>query len=81
MRWAIEQGLRHFDFTVGGEDYKKLWCDTHLVLFNALGYRSLAGALFIMVHRIRDRLKANGRFRRLAMNLVRLWRLRPTQSP
>ena len=28
MRYAIEQGLKRFDFTIGDESYKRDWCET-----------------------------------------------------
>jgi CelD/BcsL family acetyltransferase involved in cellulose biosynthesis len=37
LRYAIEQGLKRFDFTIGDESYKRDWCETeqHLHDFSA----------------------------------------------
>jgi len=43
LRYAIERGLKHFDFTIGDEPYKRDWCDTEQQLFDYAGATSLRG--------------------------------------
>jgi len=43
--YAIEQGCRHFDFTVGDEPYKHDWADTELKLYDYLQAGSTRGEL------------------------------------
>ena len=45
LRYAIEQGCRHFDFTVGDEPYKHDWADTELKLYDYLQAGSARGEL------------------------------------
>ena len=45
LRYAIEQGCRHFDFTVGDEPYKHDWADTELKLHDYLQAGSTRGEL------------------------------------
>ena len=31
--WAIENGISKFDFTIGGEPYKAIWCDAEMLIY------------------------------------------------
>lgn len=35
MQWCIANNITIFDFTIGDEPYKDIWCETQLELFNA----------------------------------------------
>ena len=35
MQWCIANDITIFDFTIGDEPYKEIWCETQLELFNA----------------------------------------------
>lgn len=43
MRYAIERGLRFFDFTIGDESYKLEWSDTHMRIFSYVRFRTVRG--------------------------------------
>ena len=43
MRYAIEHGFRHFDFTIGDERYKLEWSDRTLVLYDHVAPASARG--------------------------------------
>jgi CelD/BcsL family acetyltransferase involved in cellulose biosynthesis len=43
MRYAIEQGLQVFDFTIGDEPYKREWCDHVLHLYDYVAPTTLRG--------------------------------------
>ena len=45
MRYAIEQGCREFDFTIGDEPYKRDWCDAELRLYDHRSAVTLRGWL------------------------------------
>ena len=45
MRYAIENGCRIFDFTIGDERYKRDWCDTELALYDYIAPVTWRGAL------------------------------------
>ena len=43
LRYAIERGLKRFDFTVGDEPYKRDWCDSEHQLFDYAAITSVRG--------------------------------------
>src|SRR5438876_281330 len=45
LRYAIEQGCRIFDFTIGDEPYKRDWSDTDLKLYDLISPTTWRGAL------------------------------------
>lgn len=54
MRYAIERGLRRFDFTIGDERYKSEWADHKLSLYDHVAAASVRGLLakpLILGHR------------------------------
>lgn len=63
IRWAIENDLKVFDFTIGGEEYKKLWCDQSLSTYDYLSYRSARGLIYVYIGKLISLLKTNRRSR------------------
>ena len=57
LQWSIEQKLKIFDFTVGGEEYKKEWCNRNIKLHEILLPRTLKGQLYMQVLMAKQRLK------------------------
>lgn len=54
LRYSIERGLTHFDFTIGDERYKREWSDRTLLLYDhvaAASARGLAAAAMVHGHR------------------------------
>jgi CelD/BcsL family acetyltransferase involved in cellulose biosynthesis len=45
LRYAIDNGLQQFDFTVGDEPYKRDWSDTELRLYDHVAAVTLRGSL------------------------------------
>jgi CelD/BcsL family acetyltransferase involved in cellulose biosynthesis len=43
MRYAIEQGIKVFDFTIGDEPYKREWCDSELHLYDYVAPTTMRG--------------------------------------
>jgi CelD/BcsL family acetyltransferase involved in cellulose biosynthesis len=43
FKWCFDHGVEVFDFTVGDEPYKDLWCDRELALFHHVQATSLQG--------------------------------------
>ena len=43
LRYAIERGLKRFDFTIGDEPYKRDWCETEQQLFDYSAAATLRG--------------------------------------
>ena len=46
---AVGQGLKVFDFTIGGEEYKKDWCDTEIQYFQYLGAKTIVGYGYLIL--------------------------------
>ena len=57
LKWSIEQGFKVFDFTVGGEEYKKEWCNQEMKLLEVLHARTLKGYLYFNALMARRALK------------------------
>ncbi|MCE7997966.1 MAG: GNAT family N-acetyltransferase [Rhodobiaceae bacterium] len=52
MRWATEQGIRTFDFTVGDESYKSKWCEVQIDLHDHLTAKTLRGSVALIRTRV-----------------------------
>ena len=46
--WAISNGIKKFDFTIGGESYKNIWCDEEMAIYRHLKIRSFRGIIFYL---------------------------------
>ena len=57
LEWSIQNKLKVFDFTVGGEQYKKDWCDTETSLYETLEPVTLKGKMYVMSQRTKQRVK------------------------
>ena len=49
LEWAIENHLEFFDFTVGDESYKKIWCDMETKLYETLRSFTFKGRIYILI--------------------------------
>jgi len=45
MGYAIEHGMKVYDFTIGDETYKRDWCDGAQTLYDHISFATLRGAL------------------------------------
>ena len=51
LRYSIEHGLKHFDFTIGDERYKREWSDRTILLYDHVTSASVRGwPAMTMVH-------------------------------
>ena len=57
IEWAIQDDLKVFDFTVGGDNYKKDWCDTETPLFEILEAVTFKGKIYVIAQNIKQTLK------------------------
>jgi CelD/BcsL family acetyltransferase involved in cellulose biosynthesis len=74
MKSAIEKGLNVFDFTVGGEAYKKKWCDSEMLLYRIQEANTLQGQFYICSLSLISWLKQCQYLRRLMLGGMRLFR-------
>lgn len=61
MEWCIQNGLKVFDFTVGGEEYKKDWCNGEMPLFEHLHAVTPFGLPYLGYIRLRRRARRSER--------------------
>jgi len=52
IEWSIENNLKIFDFTIGEEHYKKIWCDTETKIYETLEANNIKGKIYIFVQHI-----------------------------
>ena len=57
LEWLIQNNLQVFDFTVGGEHYKKDWCDTETQLFETLEAITLKGKIYVLTQKAKQTIK------------------------
>jgi CelD/BcsL family acetyltransferase involved in cellulose biosynthesis len=56
LEWSIQNKLTIFDFTVGGEQYKKNWCDIETPLYETLCAITCKGKIFVMAKLVKRHL-------------------------
>jgi len=57
LEWSINNRLKTFDFTVGGEQYKKDWCDTETPLYETLQAVTLKGKMYVIAQQTKQMIK------------------------
>ena len=57
MQWCIEHGVTLYDFTIGNEDYKGMWCERAEALYTTSSAISLAGTAPAAAYRSLDATK------------------------
>jgi CelD/BcsL family acetyltransferase involved in cellulose biosynthesis len=70
VQWAIDNRVRIFDFTTGGESYKEIWCDSEMQLSRIVQPLTGVGHLFTWVQALIYWVKTNRRSRALAMRVL-----------
>ena len=57
LEWSIQNKLRIFDFTVGGEQYKKIWCDSETPIYETVESITFKGKIYMMFLQIKQTIK------------------------
>jgi CelD/BcsL family acetyltransferase involved in cellulose biosynthesis len=57
LEWSINNQLKIFDFTVGGEHYKRDWCDTETPLYETLQAFTPKGKMYLMAQQAKQTIK------------------------
>lgn len=70
VQWAIANQLRIFDFTIGGEAYKEIWCDLQMPLYRIVEPLNFRGQVFARAQALISWVKTNPRARVLAMRML-----------
>jgi CelD/BcsL family acetyltransferase involved in cellulose biosynthesis len=53
IEWSFSTNLKYFDFTIGGENYKKIWCNDDEFIYQSLSSNNLKGTVFLLVQKIK----------------------------
>ena len=78
---ACKQGLDIYDFSVGDEPYKRLWCDIETRHFDVVVPLTAKGRLLALQMRLLARLKAFVKNSPLIWKLTKLVRKRAAGQP
>lgn len=71
IKWAISTRLDTFDFTVGAESYKEIWCDLEMPLYRIVEATSYRGFVYAGILRSIYWFKKNYYARFLAMKILK----------
>ncbi|MBI3773307.1 MAG: GNAT family N-acetyltransferase [Gammaproteobacteria bacterium] len=61
VEWCINNNIKVFDFTIGGEEYKRDWCNSEMPLFEHLRVVTPLGLHYAGYIRLRRRVRRNRR--------------------
>jgi CelD/BcsL family acetyltransferase involved in cellulose biosynthesis len=78
IEWSISRGLKKFDLTIGDEDYKRLWADHSLPLYDCIRGLTRKGKIYRDVLLAGKRAKEWAKRRPWLVALVRALRRRRT---
>lgn len=70
MQWCFDNHFEIFDFSLGGEQYKKEWCDKPMPLYEVLQAGSLFGQLYVRGQLLKKQILKN------PWILEKAWKLR-----
>tara|TARA_B110001450_G_scaffold256385_1_gene286679 strand:+ start:15488 stop:16603 length:1116 start_codon:yes stop_codon:yes gene_type:complete len=73
--WAIDNGINKFDFTIGGESYKSIWCDGEMAIYRHLKLRSFRGTIYYRYLLVLELIKSNPLLKKSALKILS-WRLK-----
>ncbi|MGI6852638.1 GNAT family N-acetyltransferase [Mesorhizobium sp. 1B3] len=76
IRRACADGLALYDFSVGDEPYKRLWCDVEITHYDVLVPMTMGGRILVHAMRAKNRLKAFIKKNSLAWRLTQTLRRR-----
>lgn len=68
--WAIIHKVNNFDFTIGAESYKKIWCNNEMDIYRHLRIRSFRGTLYFIMDLLIEFVKANTYLKRFTIRLI-----------
>jgi len=78
IRKACEEGLDIYDFSVGDEPYKRLWCDVEITQYDVIVPLTAKGKVLALTRRAANRAKAFVKNNRLVWRLAKALRRRKT---
>lgn len=68
--WAIDNGIKKFDFTIGGESYKTNWCNSEMPVYDHLNLKTPRGVVYYLYFLSLDFVKSKPPLKDLA---IKIW--------
>lgn len=68
--WAINHHVNNFDFTIGAEGYKRIWCNNEMDIYRYVDIVSFGGILYFLIDYIIEKIKAQSFLKRLTIRLI-----------
>ena len=59
IKECMNSGYSEFDFTIGGENYKKNWCNSERSYYHTFNYFSFFGWLYFILFRLKIYITSN----------------------
>jgi CelD/BcsL family acetyltransferase involved in cellulose biosynthesis len=72
IKWAIDNGIKKFDFTIGGESYKKNWCNSEMAIYSHFRLRSPRGFFYSLYFLVLEFVKSNPLLKKLTVKILLL---------
>ena len=72
--WAINNKVSEFDFTIGSETYKNLWCNNEMDIYRHLKMRSFRGIGYYTYHIVVELVKRNNFIKNLVTKVLNVSR-------
>lgn len=70
IQWCIEHQVTVFDFTVGNEQYKRIWCNETMAVYQYIKIINLKGLCFFCFLKIESFIKTNPIIKALAIKII-----------
>lgn len=74
VEWSAKNNIEIFDFTVGGEAYKDIWCDLEMHLYGSYKGKNFKGWIGLIILNAIKYAKTNGRVRGLITSIFKIVR-------
>ena len=72
INWAIDNHIKKFDFTIGGESYKSNWCNSEMAIYNHFKLRSPRGVIYFLYFLVLELVKSKPLLKKLAVKILSL---------
>ena len=74
IKWSIEKGIRVFDFTIGDEDYKKVWTNSVITLSVSVNPVTIKGVIYSLFLKLKHKIKKMTLVRNITKKIYNLLR-------
>jgi CelD/BcsL family acetyltransferase involved in cellulose biosynthesis len=72
INWAIDNRIKKFDFTIGGELYKSNWCNSEMAIYDHLKLRSPKGVFYFLYSLVLEFVKSKPTLKKLVVKIFLL---------